>query len=107
MLTVMQMSSNPPMRFTIQCEHSGAGELRAQKTVTKLSRDRLRKRTYADFVAATLIVLGVSLVIGPLVFRVFSKPEWAWPQAASTLGPIVLAGTLALVLGWMVDRRGE
>jgi hypothetical protein len=58
-----------------------------------------------DIAAAVLITLGVALVIGPFVFRVFARPDWPWSQAVSALGPIGLAGTLALVLGWMLDRR--
>jgi hypothetical protein len=75
-------------------------------TVARLSKGRPHKHARADIVAATLIAIGVTLVIGSLVFRVFARPEWAWPQTATTLGPIVLAGAFALVIGWMVDRRG-
>lgn len=57
-----------------------------------------------DFVAAVLIVIGGLLVIGGCVDRVFVHPEWTSEQALDALWPFFLAGVVALMLGWLVDR---
>jgi predicted membrane channel-forming protein YqfA (hemolysin III family) len=57
-----------------------------------------------DLVAAALIVLGVLLMIGGCVYRVFVRPEWTFDEALHALWPFFLAGGVSLMLGWLVDR---
>jgi hypothetical protein len=58
----------------------------------------------ADLVAAALIAIGVLLVIGGCVYRVFIRPEWTFDEAFLTLWPFFTAGIVSLALGWIVDR---
>src|SRR5262245_35090015 len=61
-------------------------------------------KAVADLVAAGLIVIGVLLVIGGCVYRVFLRPEWTFDEAFLTLWPFFAAGIVSLALGWIVDR---
>jgi hypothetical protein len=58
----------------------------------------------ADLLAAGLIGIGVVLVIGGCVYRVFIRPEWTFDEAFLTLWPFFTAGIVSLALGWIVDR---
>ena len=57
--------------------------------------------------AALLVSLGVTLMIGSGVYRVFVRPEWTTAQAADTLWPFLVAGLITLVLGLLLDRAGS
>ena len=54
--------------------------------------------------AALLVSLGVTLMIGGGVYRVFVRPEWSTVQALDALWPFFLAGVITLVLGLLLDR---
>lgn len=54
--------------------------------------------------AALLVSVGVSLVIGGGIYRVFVRPEWTFAQAFDGLWPFFLAGCIALFLGLLADR---
>jgi hypothetical protein len=57
-----------------------------------------------DLVAAVLILVGGFLVMGAIVFRVFIHPEWTFEESTGALWPFLAAGTVSVVLGWLVDR---
>ena len=61
-------------------------------------------RAARDIVAASLILLGVLLMIGAYVYRVFLQPEWTSEQAVAALWPFFAVGSAVLMLGWVVDR---
>jgi hypothetical protein len=61
----------------------------------------------SDFVAALLILVGGLLMIGGYTYRVFIQPEWTFEEATLALWPFFTAGTVCLVLGWLVDRTGD
>lgn len=61
-------------------------------------------RAASDIVAAILMLLGVLLMIGTYVYRVFIQPEWTSEQALSALWPFFVVGSAILMLGWLVDR---
>jgi predicted membrane channel-forming protein YqfA (hemolysin III family) len=61
-------------------------------------------RAASDIVAAILLLLGVLLMIGAYVYRVFLQPEWTSEQAAAELWPFFVVGSAILMLGWVVDR---
>jgi predicted membrane channel-forming protein YqfA (hemolysin III family) len=61
-------------------------------------------RAASDIVAAILILLGVLLMIGAYVYRVFLQPEWTSEQAVAELWPFFVVGSAILMLGWVVDR---
>jgi hypothetical protein len=54
--------------------------------------------------AALFVSLGVTLMIGGGVYRVFIRPEWTTVQALDALWPFFLAGVITLVLGLLLDR---
>jgi hypothetical protein len=60
-----------------------------------------------DFVAALLILVGGLLIIGGYVYRVFIHPEWTFEEATLALWPFFAAGSVSLMLGWLVDRTGD
>jgi hypothetical protein len=62
------------------------------------------RKAVTDLVAAMLILIGGSLIMGSLVFRVFIHPEWTFEEALSALSPFLAAGCVSGVLGWLVDR---
>jgi predicted lysophospholipase L1 biosynthesis ABC-type transport system permease subunit len=57
-----------------------------------------------DLVAAVLILIGGLLIMGALVFWVFIHPEWSFDEALMALWPFLAAGSISIVLGWLVDR---
>ena len=61
-------------------------------------------RAASDIVAAILILLGVLLMIGAYVYRVFLQPEWTSDEAMAALWPFFAVGSATLMLGWLVDR---
>src|SRR5262245_18868453 len=61
-------------------------------------------KAVTDLVAAVLILIGGFLIIGGIVFRVFIHPEWTFDEALGALSPFLAAGSISVVLGWLVDR---
>jgi hypothetical protein len=61
-------------------------------------------RAASDIVAAILLLLGVLLMIGAYVYRVFLQPEWTSDEAVAALWPFFAVGSTTLLLGWLVDR---
>jgi hypothetical protein len=54
-----------------------------------------------------LIVTGGTLLMGGCAYRIFVRPDLSPQDAIGTLWPFFLAGTVALVLGWLMDRIEE
>lgn len=57
-----------------------------------------------DALVSLLIVTGGALLIGGCAYRIFLRPELTSPEAVGALWPFFLAGTIALLLGWLMDR---
>jgi hypothetical protein len=61
-------------------------------------------RSWLGPTAALLVSVGVALVIGAGIYRVFVRPEWTFAQALHALWPFFLTGCIALMLGLLADR---
>jgi VIT1/CCC1 family predicted Fe2+/Mn2+ transporter len=68
------------------------------KTLVSVHSPQLR------FVAPLLLSVGVALLIGGFVYRVFVRPDLSLFDALLLLWPIVLVGCVTLILGWLIDR---
>jgi hypothetical protein len=62
------------------------------------------RRALIDLAATLLIIAGGALLTGGWAYRVFLRPELPSPEAATVLWPVLLAGVVALLAGWWVDR---
>ena len=64
----------------------------------------IARHALIDFGIAFLIVVGGALLIGGCVYCIFIRPELTPYGALETLWPCFLAGTVALMLGWLIDH---
>jgi len=62
------------------------------------------RQSLIDAAVSLLIVTGSTLLIGGCAYRIFVRPDLTSPEAMGALWPFFLAGTVALVLGWLMDR---
>ena len=62
------------------------------------------RQSLIDAVVSILIVTGGTLLIGGCAYRIFVRPDLTSPEAMGALWPYFLAGTVALLLGWFMDR---
>jgi hypothetical protein len=62
------------------------------------------RRAFIDLAATLLIIAGGALLIGGWAYRAFVRPELPSPEAAALLWPVLVAGVVALLAGWLIDR---
>jgi hypothetical protein len=62
------------------------------------------RRALIDLAASLLIIAGGALLVGGWAYRVFVRPHMPWGEAMALLWPIFLAGAVALLAGWLLDR---
>jgi hypothetical protein len=62
------------------------------------------RQSLIDAVVSLLIVTGGALLIGACAYRIFFRPDLTSPEAMGALWPYFLVGTVALLLGWLMDR---
>lgn len=62
------------------------------------------RRALIDAAASLLIIAGGALLIGGCAYRVFLRPDLSFAEASTMLWPVILAGAVALLGGWLMDR---
>lgn len=62
------------------------------------------RQSLIDALVSLLIVTGGALLIGACAYRIFVRPDLPSPEAMAALWPYFLVGTVALYLGWLMDR---
>jgi hypothetical protein len=62
------------------------------------------RRAFIDAAASLLIIAGGALLVGGWAYRVFVRPDMPSGEAAALLWPILAAGAIALLAGWLLDR---
>jgi O-antigen/teichoic acid export membrane protein len=51
-----------------------------------------------------LIAIGGLMLLGGCLYRPIFHPDWTAAEALEYLWPFYLAGTMSVVLGWLVER---
>jgi hypothetical protein len=62
------------------------------------------RRAFIDAAASLLIIAGGGLLVGGWAYRVFVRPDMPSGEATALLWPVFLAGGIALLAGWLLDR---
>ena len=59
-----------------------------------------------EHVITFAIVTGGLMLLGSCLYRPVFHPDWTAAEALEYLWPFYVAGTLSVVLGWLVEREG-
>jgi hypothetical protein len=68
-------------------------------TVTTSTRQALVNSTIC-----LLMIAGGAMLFGAIAYRIFIRPDLAAAPAFDLLWPYFAGGTIAVALGWLLDR---